>query len=59
MFKFELGQKVRDDIIPFEGTITARYEFLTGSNRYLLENIDSTGRPIEWTLDEARLKEIQ
>ena len=58
MFKFELGEKVKDDVIPFEGVITSRHDYLTGSNRYTVEAIDSTGRPIEWNFDEERLKKI-
>lgn len=58
MFKFELGEKVRDDIIPFEGTIISRYDFISGENRYCITSIDNTGRPIEWNIDESRLKKI-
>ena len=58
MFKFELGEKVKDNIIPFEGTVISRGEFISGPNKYCVTSIDTTGRPIEWTIEEDRLEKI-
>lgn len=58
MFKFELGEKVKDNIIPFEGTIISRAEFISTTNKYCVYSIDTTGRPIEWTIEEDRLEKI-
>ena len=56
-FKFELKHKVEDEITGLVGKITARTQFLTGENRYMVETIDSTGRPVEWWIDESRLSD--
>lgn len=56
MNKFELGEKVRDSVTGFDGTITARAVYNTGYVSYLVENVDSTGRPIESWYDERRLE---
>ncbi len=52
----ELGQKYKDDITEFEGTATARYEYLYGCVRVLLEG-SWQGKPEELTFDEQRLTE--
>lgn len=54
-FKFELGKKAVDSVVGLIGTITARHNYITGCNRYTIEASDSTGRPLEWTVDEDRL----
>ena len=57
MFKFPLSVAVVDKVTGFSGVITARAEYATTSpNRYLVENIDTTGRPVEWWFDEDRLE---
>ncbi len=58
IFKFEMGEQVIDTITNYIGTITARANYLNGENRYLLENKDTTGRPIEWWYEESRLERI-
>ena len=54
----KLGTKVRDKETKFEGVVTARAEYLYDSPRVLMENVDSTGRPIEWWQNEARVEEV-
>lgn len=44
-----LNDKVKDKVTDYTGTIT-------GETRYLVENVDSTGRPIEFWYDESRLE---
>lgn len=55
MFKFEMKERVEDNVTTMTGVVTARVEYLTSENRYLVEGVDSTGRPIEWWIDENRL----
>lgn len=57
-FKFNLGEKVVDNITGLKGTITSILLSITGSVRYMIETSDSTGRPLEWWLDEDRLVKL-
>ena len=54
----KLGMKVRDKETNYQGIVTARAEYLYDRPRVLVENIDSTGRPIEWWYDESRVEEV-
>lgn len=36
-WKFELGEKVKDTVTEFEGTVTARIEYLNGCLQYCVE----------------------
>lgn len=56
--KFNLGEKVVDNITGLKGTITSVLLSITGSVRYMIETSDSAGRPIEWWLDEDRLVKL-
>lgn len=51
-----LGEKYRDGITGFEGTATARYEYLHGCVRYVLERGDKDGKLEEFVFDEQRLE---
>lgn len=51
-----LNDKVKDKVTNYTGRITAKAEYITGETRYLVENVDSTGRPIEFWYDESRLE---
>lgn len=53
-----LGTKVRDKETGFDGVVTARAEYLYDGFRILVENIDTTGRPIEWWFNENRVEQI-
>lgn len=53
-----LGAKVRDRETGYEGIVTARAEYLYLKPQVLVENIDSTGRPIEYWYAEERVCEI-
>jgi hypothetical protein len=56
VFKFPLNVAVVDNVTGFAGIITARAEYAnTTPNRYLVETLDTTGRPVEWWIDEDRL----
>lgn len=64
IFQFELGAEVKDKINKkFKGIITARAEYLYGCIKYLIESqteINSqTQEPVEWWLDEGRIKRTE
>lgn len=51
----KLGKKYRDEITGFEGTATARTDYLYGCVRVSLEGKGNDGEPQEWVFDEQRL----
>lgn len=53
-----LGIHVKDDVTGYSGKVTAVAVYATGETRLLVENIDSTGRPVEWWLDATRCEAI-
>jgi hypothetical protein len=53
----KLGERYRDSITGFEGVATARYEFLYGCIRVMLEG-QKDGQPAEFTFDEQRLTDV-
>lgn len=58
MFKYELGEAVKDIITEFSGVIMARVEYLTGCNQYAISptKLDNAGKRPEWEyFDENRL----
>lgn len=54
-----LGQKYRDTITGYEGTATARTEYLGNSPSVRLERADETGKPEEEWFTESRLGEVE
>lgn len=54
-FWFNLGETVKDVNTSYSGKITTRCEYITDKRNYLVENIDTTGRPIEHWVEEERL----
>jgi hypothetical protein len=50
----ELGQKVKDSVTGFVGTLTARCVYLHGSPRVVVEGI-ADGKPVELWIDESRV----
>ena len=60
MLKFKLGSFVKDIVTGYSGKITAACHYLYRPiPQYLIESVDSTGRPIEWWVEENRLEEIE
>lgn len=53
---FALGDKVKDKITGYKGTITSVCFSINRPVSYLVEGIDNTGRPISDWIDEHRLK---
>jgi hypothetical protein len=51
-----LGKTARDTMNGFEGTCTARVEYVTGCIYLLLEGMDADGNPIEHWTDERRIE---
>ena len=52
---FKHNNVVKDKITGYSGTITAYAVYTSGEVRYLVENVDRTGRPVECWYDESRL----
>ena len=50
-----LKKKVKDQTTGYEGTVTAVCEYYDGRISYLVENIDNTGRPVEWWVQSDRI----
>jgi hypothetical protein len=50
-----LGEEYVDSITGFQGTATARTEYLYGCVRVVLEGVGKDGTPEEWVFDEQRL----
>lgn len=55
---FNFYDKVRDKLTGYEGVITAKAQYVDQPDRYLVESIDNTGRPIEWWIAIDRLEHI-
>ena len=58
MFKFELGQEVKDKVNGFKGVITARVEYLNGCLQYCVEptKLTKTGEIVKPPyIDESQL----
>lgn len=55
---FNLKDVVRDTITGFEGVVTGIAQYVGRETVYQLENVDNTGRPIEWWFPENRLVRI-
>lgn len=54
----KLGAKVKDKETGYNGVVTGRAEYLYRETQILVENIDNTGRPIEWWIEEERLIDV-
>ena len=54
--RFSLGNRVKDKITGYKGTITSVCFSINRPVSYLVEGIDTTGRPISDWIDERRLK---
>ncbi len=55
--KFEYGQKVTDKVTGYKGIITAiGYYYGKRPATYMVEGIDTTGRPVEWWVAEDRVE---
>ena len=59
MFKYPLGQEVKDKISGLRGVVMCRTEYLTGCNRYSIQTKGvnkKTGNPYDWkAFDEDQL----
>lgn len=60
MFKFELGQKVKDIVTDFTGVVVARTEYLNKCVRYGIQPTElKEGVPADWVyLDEGQLEAV-
>lgn len=55
----ELGSRVRDKETSYDGKVTGRAEYLYEKPRVLVENKDTTGRPIEQWIAEDRVEVLK
>jgi hypothetical protein len=62
MFKFELGQEIKDVITGYQGVVMVRAEYFTGCRHYgvltRLPDKDGNERPWNW-LDESRWEVVE
>lgn len=57
---YYFGDKVKDMATGYIGRVTAKCDYYNEKpSQYLVENIDTTGRPIEQWVDSTRLKLIK
>ena len=55
--KFEYGQNVTDKVTGYRGIITTvGYYYGKRPAQYMVEGIDTTGRPVEWWVQEDRIE---
>ena len=59
MIKFYFGEKVKEDVTGFTGVVTAYAVYSTGEINYLIEGMDTTGRPAEFWYNENRLRSVE
>ena len=53
---FELGAVAKDRVSGWEGTITARYEYVNGCERYEISGSDKDGKPESFVFDAQQLE---
>lgn len=57
---FEYGAKVKDVVTGYSGKVTSYwYTYGFNEDKYFVESIDETGRPIEQWVDANRLVEME
>jgi hypothetical protein len=56
---FELGAKARDRVSAWTGTITARYEYLNGCERYEISGTDKDGKPEAFVFDAQQVEVLE
>lgn len=55
----ELGAKARDRVSGWEGTITSRYEYLNGCERYEISGSDKDGKPEGFVFDFQQIEVLE
>ena len=61
MFKFDLGQKVKDKVTGFSGVVVCRADYMTGCVRYSVQSkkLSKEGKPQDWQVfDEDQLIDL-
>ena len=53
--KYGLGIVAQDVVTGYSGRVTALALYITGEITYLIENVDSTGRPCDYWVNESRI----
>lgn len=54
--KPKMGDAAKDSVTGFRGIVTGVWHSISSPDRYLIEGIDSTGRPIDMWVDEDRVE---
>jgi hypothetical protein len=55
----KLGSKARDTVSGWEGTLTARYEYMNGCVRYEVSASDKDGKPEAFVFDQQQIEMIE
>lgn len=60
MFKFKRGDTVRDKVTGFTGIVVARYDYISGCNRYCVQpKVGADGKmPDSTNIDEPALEQL-
>jgi hypothetical protein len=53
--EIKLGEKYRDQVSGWEGTVTCRYSYMNGCVRYEVSARDKDGKPEAFVFDEQQL----
>lgn len=56
MHTIELGARIKDRVSGWEGTATARYEYLNGCERYEISGADKDGKPEGYIFDVQQIE---
>lgn len=54
----ELGAQARDLVSGWEGTVTARYEYMNGCERYEVSGHDKDGKPESFVFDAQQVEVV-
>lgn len=57
--KIKLGDKYRDKLTGYEGSVTAEYTFISGCVQYCLTRLDKDGKVQDEVFDEQRLEKVK
>lgn len=56
MHSIELGSTARDRVSNWEGTVTARYEYMNGCERHEVSGADKDGKPEAFVFDAQQIE---
>jgi len=60
MFKFEMGERLQDDVTGFSGIVVARLEYLNGCKQYCIKPSVKDNKMVEGEyIDENQLFQVE